>query len=193
MHGMNAGGMSTKRTQQPPAPTGLLITLLALIALIGLLTGLLTRTLISRSAATGPATTTSATSAGSRTPTAPPSTTPATATTSTTGVTAQFQLSVSVSPKKVSPGQQITITIHAFTPDTHAPVSGLSCILRAPADGSPSLLTAFPGAQMTDADGATSWTLTAPSEAAGQYEVEAFAQASKWSWKADSTVTMLAS
>ena len=196
--------MSTRRSRQTRGSTGLVVTLLGLVALIGLLLGILAHTLASRggggvlTGSTSGVATTTATSAAHT----PPATTSAThspsaaatATDATTSAAASdhFQLSISISPRTVAPGQQLTVTVKAFTPDTHAPVAGLACNLRAPSDGSAALLSAWPGPQTTNSDGAATWTLTAPTLAAGTYEVEAFAKTSKWSWKADSTVTIVA-
>lgn len=192
--GMIAGCMSIQRTRRTSGSTGLIITLLALVALLGLLTGFLTHTLISRSTAAAqvlPSTT--ATQLTTPATTHAPSTgASATATTPAGKVSAQFQLSISISPRVVATGQQLTITVNAFDPDTHAPIAGLPCILRAPTDGSPALLTSWPASQTTNASGAASWTLAAPSMPAGTYEVEAFAQSAKWSWKADATVGLRA-
>lgn len=187
--------MSTKRTRQASSPTGLIIILLALVALLGLLSGFLTRTLVTRSQASAQV----SPSAAPHAQTTPTNTSAAIPSTSATGtvtastVTGQFQLSVSVTPKKVTPGQQMTITVHAFTPDTHTPIVGLPCILRAPTDGGPALFSTWPPAQTTDATGAATWSLTAPEQPAGTYEVEAYAKASAWSYRLDSTVNLSAS
>ncbi|HEY7974662.1 MAG TPA: hypothetical protein VID72_04915 [Ktedonobacterales bacterium] len=187
--------MSTKHTQRAPGSTGLIVILLALVALVGLLSGFLTHTLVSRGAAAAgvsPTSTTLAHATSSNTSTPVPSA-GATGTVTASAVSGQFQLSVSVTPKKLKPGQQLTITVHAFTPDTHTPITGLPCTLRAPTDGSAGLFSTWPDTQTTNADGAASWTLTAPHEPAGTYEVEAYAKASAWSYRLDSTVDLSAS
>lgn len=185
--------MSTQRRRPASEPTGLIITLLALVALIGLLTGILTRTLISRRAQANQATATASAPSTAVTSLTPSATVPATTTATTAPITGHFQLTVSVTPKTVSAGQQITVTVEAFNPDTHAPIAGLPCVLRAPIDGSPPLFSTWPAAQTTNANGAVSWTLTAPKKTAGLYEVEAFAKTDSWSWKGDSTIKLLAS
>ncbi len=193
--------MDTRRPRPARSPTGLIITLLGLVALIGLLTGALAHSLANRGgsgiqSASATATATTGLVGAAHTPIATASAThttsaTATATTSTSATASdRFQLSVSVSPRTVTAGQQLTITVQAFTPDTHAPIAGLSCSLRAPTDGGKALLAAWPAAQTTNTDGAVTWTLTAPSVATGTYEVEAFAKTSKWSWKADATVSV---
>jgi hypothetical protein len=187
--------MSTKRKRRASNPTGLIITLLALVALLGLLSGFLTHTLVSRSQASAQV----SPSAAPRTPSSPTDTSAAvpsagaTDTVPASTVTGQFQLSVSVTPKKMKPGQQITITVRAFTPDAHTPIVGLPCILRAPTDGSPALFSSWPPATATDATGAAIWTLTAPQEPAGTYEVEAYAKAATWSYRLDATAEVSAS
>lgn len=184
--------MSTKRSPQAPSSTGLILIFLALVALIGLLLGILTHALVSRADRTAltPATT-SANVRSTQTPTTTggASTTP---TSSSSTFTGRFDLTISVSPKTVKSGQQITVTVHAYTADTHAAISGLPCTLRAPIDGSPSLLTSYPAAQTTDDTGAASWIVTAPSQAAGTYEIETYAQTHSWSFKADSAINLTA-
>src|SRR6185437_11788420 len=102
--------MSTKRKRQAPNPTGLIITLLGLVALLGLLSGFLAHTLVSRSQASAQV----SPSATSRTQTSPTNSSAAvpsagaTDTVPASTVTGQFQLSVSITPKKMKPGQQFT-------------------------------------------------------------------------------------
>lgn len=193
---MIVGSMDTKRRQRASGTTGLIIVFLALVALIGLLTGLLARTLVSHQSPTAQVTGTAPTGSATHAPTASTaagsSSTPATATGTTAPVTGHFRLSVTVTPKTVTPGQQVTITVSAFNPDTRAPIAGLPCTLRAPTNGSQPLLTSWPTSQTTDASGATTWTVVAPSEPAGTYEVEAFAQTSSWGFKIDSSVDISA-
>ncbi len=183
--------MSTKRRPQAPSSTGLILTFLALVALIGLMLGILTHAMVSRTGrlAQTPATTSVRVShAPTATATSRGGTT--TPTTSTSTFTGHFGLTLSVSPRSVKAGQQITVTVHAYTADTHAAISGLQCILRAPIDGSPSLLTSYPAAQTTDNTGAATWIVTVPSQAAGTYEIETYAQTPSWSSRADSTVNL---
>lgn len=193
---MIVGSMDTKRRQRASGTTGLIIVFLALVALIGLLTGLLARTLVSHQSPTAQVTATPLTGAAKHAPTASTSagssSTPATATGTTAPVNGHFRLNVEVTPKTVTPGQQVTITVSAFNPDTRAPIAGLQCTLRAPTNGSQPLLTSWPAPQTTDASGATTWTVVAPSVPAGTYEVEAFAQTSSWGFKIDSAVDISA-
>lgn len=187
--------MGIKRRQRASASTGLIITFLGLVALIGLLSGLLARTLIGPQSPTAQTTATAPAGASTRVPatsTASGGSSPSTATGTTSSVTGHFRLSVTVTPKTVAPGQQLTITVNAFNPDTRAPIAGLPCTLRAPTNGSQPLLTSWPASQTTDASGATTWTVTAPSEPAGTYDVEAFAQTSSWGFKIDSSVDVSA-
>lgn len=186
--------MSYTQRRRPLSPIGLILVLMALVAILGLLTGFLTHLLVSRAAVSAQAHPTSTESPGE---TAANTSTPVPVTgvtgTETTGTaTGQFVLSISISPKTMTPGQQVTVTVRAFTPDTHTPVSGLSCVLRAPTDGSPALFSSWPSAQTTDDSGAATWTLTAPQKAAGTYEVEAFARSTKWSYKLDSSAQLRA-
>lgn len=191
---MNAGVMSTNRPQSAPTSTGLILVFLALVSLIGLLLGILTHTLITRQstlAQTPPSATKTVASTPAVTPTG--ATAQPTATTPTTNFTGRFGLSVTVNPKTLAAGNQITITVFAFTPDTHEAIAGLPCLLRAPIDGDASLLTTYPAAQTTDNSGTASWILTVPHQKAGTYEVEAYAQSKSWSFKADSVVTVTGS
>lgn len=193
---MIAGSMNTQRRRTTGEPTALIFTLLALVALIGLLMGILTHTLARRQGAISRiilAQTATATTKPIITPTesATPQST-ATAITPTTSVPGQFQLTVTVSPKIVKAGQPVTITVNAYEPNSHAAIPGLSCLLRKPIDGSPSFLSAWPSAQVTNASGAASWTLTAPTKATGIYEIEAYAKTQDWSWKSDTTISLKA-
>ncbi|HZC05865.1 MAG TPA: hypothetical protein VE338_09500 [Ktedonobacterales bacterium] len=168
--------------------------LLALVALLGLLMGFLTHTLLSRGAITArinPTSTTLPHATSSQKNTPVPSA-GATATATTRSVTGQFQLSVTVAPKTMTAGQQITITVQAFTPDTHTPVAGVTCQLRAPTDRSPGLFSSWPAPQTTDSSGSVTWTLTAPQESPGSYTVEAFGKSSSWGFKMDSSVQLRA-
>jgi hypothetical protein len=191
---MIAGGMSYKQTRRASSPTGLILVLLALVALLGFLTGFLTHLLVVRAQSGAQlhltnTRTPNATASNTSTP-VPITGVTGTATVPTTA--GQFLLSVDISPKAMKPGEQITITVHAFSPDTHTPISGLPCILRAPTDGSPALLSSWPPARSTDSSGAATWTLTAPQKPAGSYDIEAFASTSKWSYKLDSSATVSA-
>ena len=194
--GMIARSMNIQRRRTTGEPTALIFTLLALVALIGLLMGILTHTLLQRQGAisqiiaarTSTPTTTQSAAIPTETATTQPKSTATTA--SNIG---HFQLNVTVSPKTVKAGQQVTITVSAFDPNSHAAIEGLPCLLRQPIDGSPSFLSTWPTAQTTDASGATSWTLTAPTKKTGTYEIEAFAKTSDWSWKADTTIQLSAS
>lgn len=191
---MIAGGMRYKQTRRASSPTGLILVLLALVAILGLLTGFLTHLLVARAqpgAQLHPTSTQTAQVAASGTSTPVPVTgVTGTATVATSAK--QFLLTVDINPKAMTPGEQITITVRAFSPDTHAPISGLPCILRAPTDGNAALFSSWPPAQTTDDTGAATWTLTAPHLPAGTYEVEAFARTSSWSYKLDSSAIVRA-
>ncbi len=191
---LNVGGMSTKRSRRSSNPTGLILVLLGLVAVLGLLTGLLTHTLLNRGASTVRLSPTStalphATTSKSSTP-IPGS--QATATGATHDTSGQFQLSITVTPRTMSPGQQITITVQAFTQDTHTPVAGVSCLLRNPTNGSAGLFTTWPAAQATGSDGSVTWTLTAPNNPPGTYTVEAYGSTSGYHFMLDSSVQVTA-
>lgn len=184
--------MSTKRSRRSPNSTVLILVLLALVAVLGLLLGLLTHTLLSRSAPTthiSPTSTALPHATTSKTSTPIPSS-GATATATTSSATGHFSLSITVTPRTMSPGQQITIIVQAFTPDTHLPVAGVTCTLRNPTDGSTGLFTSWPAAQTTDSSGSVTWTLTAPNNPPGTYTVEALGKTSAWGFKLDSSVQL---
>lgn len=191
---MIAGSMNTQRRRTTGEPKALIFTLLALVALIGLLMGILTHTLLQRQGVIAQITV-----AGISTPTTRPAATPTETATTQPKATAtpvgnigHFQLNVTVTPKTAKAGQQVTITVSAFDPNSHAAIEGLPCRLRQPIDGSPSFLNVWPAAQTTNASGATSWKLTAPTKTPGTYEIEAFAKTPEWSWKADTTIQLSA-
>lgn len=85
---------------------------------------------------------------------------------STTG----FILSITLSARTVSAGDTLTVT--AVATANGAPVSGLSCSLRAPTGGPPGLLSTWPAPATTDASGQAVWTITIPSVAPGTYGIE---------------------
>lgn len=93
-----------------------------------------------------------------------------TATSAITNPQAGFTLDITLSQRTVSAGETLTVTVVATT--NGAPVSGLTCTLRAPTDGPPGLLTAWPTPATTDATGQATWTLTTPTLAPGVYGVE---------------------
>lgn len=176
--------MRKTQRRRPSSATGLILVLLALVAILGLLSGFLTHLLISRASVSANAqpTSTERPAATVSNTSTPVPVTGITGTATSGAASGQFVLSVSISPKAMTPGEQITITVRAFTPDTHAPISGLTCALRAPTDGSPALFSSWPPAQTTDDSGAAVWTLTAPQKAPGTYEVEAYARTAQWSY-----------
>lgn len=187
--------MSYKQSRRASSATGLIIVLLGLVALLGLLTGFLTHLLVVRAqpGARLPLTSTQTPHATTSNTSTPVPITGVTGTATVPSVSGQFLLTVDINPKAMTPGEQITITVHAFSPDTHAPIPDLPCVLRAPTDGNPALFSSWPPAQTTDSSGSATWTLTAPQKPAGTYEVEAYARASKWSYKLDSSATVRAS
>jgi hypothetical protein len=84
-----------------------------------------------------------------------------------------FILAISVSARTLSVGQTFTITVNATT--NGVPVEGLLCSLRAPVNGPPGLLSAWPAGVTSDAAGQAQWTVTVPSVAPATYGIEAYA------------------
>lgn len=103
-----------------------------------------------------------------------PSQTPtlvATATSTASSPATGFSLSIALSSRTPSAGETFTVTVTATTANG-TPVSGLSCILRAPTDGPPGLFATWPAPVTTDASGHAVWTLTTPTVAPGLYGIE---------------------
>lgn len=173
--------------RQAPAilTPALAVVVLVAFALSGLMTGVLARGFVgslSSSAArtTTPTATPIPTTHATASPTPLPAVTP----------NAAFVLAISAAPRPVSPGATITITVAATVKATGAPLPGLLCTLGpSQRDGSP-LLSAWPAAKTTDAQGIATWQVTAPAQP-GQYTVEVSATGShKYSWFTDAIVNV---
>ncbi|HEX6542728.1 MAG TPA: hypothetical protein VF040_13315 [Ktedonobacterales bacterium] len=95
----------------------------------------------------------------------------ATATAIAANMATNFMLSVTVSPRELAPGDTFTVTVQATSND--APVSGLSCTLRAPTSGPAGLFDTWPAPVTTNDSGEAVWTLTVPSVKSGTYAIEA--------------------
>ena len=173
--------------QQNRQRQGLHITFIALAGVVGLLAGVSTRLLVSAASSQTtrqqPAPTTTVTLAPDLSPTA---------LTDPTALPdlAHFTLRVTASPSSGHAGDSITISILATNDATGDPAPGLTCHLRAPTDGTPSLLETWPTPTATDASGLASWTVAIPTNAPGRYEVEAFAQTPSWTYVARTSVTV---
>lgn len=140
-------------------------------AVFGLLVGVLTHALTGRQSsgalAQGPVISGSPPALSA---TATPIGADATATSMTSNAQSGFTLAITLSTRTVTAGETLTVTVVATT--NGAPVSGLSCALRAPTDGPPGLLDTWPAPATTDANGQANWTFTVPSVAPGTYGVE---------------------
>lgn len=88
--------------------------------------------------------------------------------------TAPMTVEISVTPRTVSPGQTLTITVTVAHAETGQPLAGVECWIRAH-PGSRSLLDQWPGPAVTDANGRAVWSIAAPARALGAYTVEAVA------------------
>ncbi len=171
----------------------LLTALIAFIALTGLMTGALTRTFITNSSLSqGQRQNAEPTATDTATLTPQLSPTPTNAPT-VAPVLAHFTLRLTVSPASNHAGGSIAISVLATDDATGAPIPGLTCRLRAPSDGAPGLLSAWPTPTATDSSGVASWTSTIPADAPGRYEIEVFAQTPAWSYVAHATVVVTAS
>lgn len=148
-------------------------TTLALLtfATIGLLAGALTHALTSRQApgasGSGPVISGSPPALSA---TVTPASADATVTSTTSNQQSGFILGITLSQRTATVGQTFTVT--AVATANGAPVSGLSCTLRAPTDGPTGLLATWPAAATTDSNGKATWTITVPSVAPGTYGVE---------------------
>jgi hypothetical protein len=139
--------------------------MLVAFALTGLLLGLLTHGLvISASAATDRATQTPTRAHATATREKSPTATPRSA-------TGKFDLALSISPQRVSPGDTITVTVKATVAGTSTPLANLVCALGGSGSG-PDLLTPWPAPQTTDTQGIATWHITVPRVAAGTYAIE---------------------
>lgn len=148
-------------------------TTLALLgfAAIGLLAGILTHALTSSQSPSAPGNgPVISGSPPALSATMTPATADATATSTISNQQSGFTLGITLSQRTVTVGETLTVTVVATT--NGAPVSGLSCTLRAPTDGPPGLLATWPAAATTDANGQAIWTITVPSLAPGTYGVE---------------------
>lgn len=179
---------------RPALSTRLTLIIAAVVLVICSGTGMAAGVL-ARAVTGGPTSSATATSAPivSGTPpsaaaTATPQQPEATATAAATSAT-NFVLSITPSSKSLSVGQTFTVTVVATTQG--APLSGLSCVLRAPIDGPAGLLSSWPAAQTTDTSGSAVWTLTVPSVTPGSYGVEVFASgAHGYSFRRYTTLTI---
>lgn len=160
---------------RPPLRIHLSLFVAAIILLAcsatGMLAGAFAHTLASKqspgSSVSGPVI--SGTPPGGASATATPSLVTETPTVS--GSATGFTLSITLSARSVSPGETFTVTVIATA--NGAPLSGLSCALRAPTDGPPGLLSTWPAPVVTDANGEATWTVTTPSVTPGTYGIEA--------------------
>ena len=147
--------------------------ILLAFAVMGLLAGLVAHSLAhpqsSGALASGPVI--SGSPPGQAAPTETSTPADGTATPTTTNTQTGFMLSISLSQRSVSAGDTFTVTVTAIA--SGAPVSGLSCTLRAPTYGPQGLLTTWPAPATTDANGRATWMLTTPAVAPGAYGVEA--------------------
>lgn len=163
--------MAAQSAQRIRLSIGAATLALLAFAALGLLAGVLTFALTSRQSAGGlvndPVISGSPPALAA---TATPAQTDTTATSTTSNPQSGFTLAITLSARTVTAGETLTVTVVATT--NGAPVSGLSCALRAPTDGPPGLLDAWPAPATTDASGQATWSITVPSAAPGTYGVE---------------------
>lgn len=89
---------------------------------------------------------------------------------STTSTATNFALTITLSSRTLAAGETFTVTVVATA--SGAPVTGLTCTLRAPVSGPPGLFSDWPPAAATDASGQVIWTLTTPAVSPGTYGIE---------------------
>lgn len=161
-----------------------------MVALIGLLAGALTRTLVNAASASQgtPQVLEATTTATSE----PQSTVIATLAPTTAPVLAHFSIKLTASPLSAHAGDDISITAYVTDDATGAPVPGLTCVLRAPTNGAPGLFTTWPTPTATTSAGIASWTTTIPADAPGRYTIEVYAQTPSWSYVARTSVVVTA-
>lgn len=177
-------------SRQNPQRRGLLIALIIIVALGGLFSGALTRTLMSYASAPHgvaqqPTATATSTSQPSPSPTAPQ--TPIIA-----PVLAHFSIKLIASPTSAPAGQTIQITARVTDNANGAPVAGLTCVLRSPTNNAPGLLTTWPTPTATNTSGVATWTAKIPTLQTGRYVIEVFAQTPSWSYVARTSVYVTA-
>ena len=138
-------------------------------AATGMLAGAFAHTLANKQSPTSPnGPVISGTAPGQSLATATPS--PTATQISTTSTATNFNLNITLSSRTLATGETFTITVVATAGG--APVSGLSCTLRAPISGPPGLFSTWPPAASTNESGQVIWTLTTPSIASGTYGIE---------------------
>ncbi len=88
----------------------------------------------------------------------------------TTNTATNFTLAITLSSRTLAAGETFTVTVVATA--NGAPISGITCTLRAPVSGPPGLFSAWPPAAATDTSGQVIWTLTTPAISPGTYGIE---------------------
>lgn len=177
--------------QQNRHRQGLLLALVALVAVIGLLAGVFTRIAVSAASF-------NQTQRQNPEPTATATLTPKASPTATSEATtppdlAHFTLKLTATPSSGQAGDTIVISVLATNDATGNPIPGLTCRLRAPTDGVSGLLSTWPTPTATNESGVATWTETMPANAPGRYEIEVFAQTPSWSYVARAGVFIKAS
>lgn len=170
---------------------GLLIALIALVAVVGLLAGAFTRIAVTAASF-------NQTQRQNPEPTATATLTPEVSPTAASDPTAppdlaHFTLKLTATPSSGHAGDSIVIKVLATDDATGNPMPGLTCRLRAPTDGVSGLLTTWPTPTATNESGVATWAATIPANAPGRYEIEVFAQTPSWTYVARAGVLIKAS
>jgi hypothetical protein len=167
-----------------------LTALIACVALVGLVSGVLTRNFLSSQSTQ----TEGRNQRPSATPTmrqGPLSTPTATAAATVAPALVHFSIKLTVTPNAGQSGGAITITALATDDKTGESVPGLTCRLRTPTDGESGLLSTWPTPTATNSDGIATWIATVPNESPGRYAIEVYAQTPAWKYigRASFTIT----
>lgn len=157
-------------------------TVLALVALTGLMAGVLTTPTQGQSRTPGA-------QAGAGTGTTSVAAPSVTVTSSAPTLTraGNFTVRITFEPPTVAPGQ--TLTVRARVESGGAGVGPVECTVGAD-PGTASLLATWPGTAYTASDGTVAWTLTVPSDASGAYRVRVAARSATYSAERISTVNV---
>lgn len=158
---------------RPPLHSQLSLLVAAVIMVVcaatGMLAGAFAHSFASKQSPTSPnGPVISGTAPGRSVATATPSSTATAALTTSTAT--NFTLAITLSSRALTTGETFTVTVVATA--NGAPVSGLTCTLRAPISGPPGLFSDWPPAATTDESGKVIWTLTTPAVAPGTYGIE---------------------
>ena len=175
--------MAQRSTTRTPPSILAVGVILVLLSASGLMAGMVTHRIQNAASPTASPVAQATSPTGPQSTATPAATTGAKPTATTSSVTqspatsnhSQFTLGVTASPKNISPGQSLTITVTVVQKGSQTPMAGVQCFLRPPTGGGQSLLTQFPPAAVSGENGQATWQVTVPAQAPGTYRIEAVA------------------